>query len=52
MAPFEALYGSRCKSPLRWLEVGEAKLLGLDLVQDSINKVKLIRERMLVAQSR
>ena len=52
MAPFEALYGRRCRSPLGWFEVGEAKLLGPDLVQDSINKVKLIRERMLAAQSR
>ena len=49
MVPFEALYGGRCISPLGWFKAGEAKLLGLDLVQDSINEVKLIRERVLVA---
>ena len=52
MAPFEALYGRRRRSPFGWFKVGEAKLLGPNLVQDSINKVKLIRERMLAAQSR
>ena len=44
MAPFEALYGRRCRSPIGWFKIGEVKLLGPDLVQDSINKVHLIRE--------
>ncbi|WRX29252.1 Integrase zinc-binding domain - like 10 [Theobroma cacao] len=35
MAPFEALYGRRCRSPIGWLEVGERKLLGPELVQDA-----------------
>ena len=52
MAPFEALDGRSCKSPIGWFEEGENKLLGLDLVQDSINKVQLIKERLLMAQSR
>ncbi|XP_017984312.1 PREDICTED: uncharacterized protein LOC108663606 [Theobroma cacao] len=43
MAPFEALYGRRCRSPIRWLEVGERKLLGLELVQDAIEKIHMIR---------
>ena len=42
MEPFEALYGSRCRSRIGWFEVGEAKLLGLDLVQDSMEKVRFI----------
>ena len=33
MAPFEALYGKKCRSPVCWDEMGERKLLGLDLVQ-------------------
>ncbi|WRX15883.1 Integrase zinc-binding domain - like 10 [Theobroma cacao] len=41
MAPFEALYGQRCKSPIGWLEVGERKLLGLELVQDATKKIRL-----------
>ena len=52
MAPFEALYGRRCRSPIGWFEIGEAKLLGPDLVQDSLEKVRIIKERLLAAQSR
>ena len=52
MAPFEALYGRHCRSPISWFEIGEAKLLGLDLVQNSLEKVRIIRERLLAAQSR
>ena len=32
MAPYEALYGRKCKSPICWDDVGERKLLGLELV--------------------
>ena len=49
IAPLEAFYGRECKSLVRWFEVGEAKLLGLDLMQESIDKVKLIKERLVVA---
>lgn len=52
MAPFKALYGRRCRSQIRWFEVGEAKALGPDLVQYALYKVKVIRERLLEAQSR
>ncbi|XP_070017071.1 uncharacterized protein [Nicotiana sylvestris] len=52
MAPYEALYGRRCRSPIGWFEPGEAKLLGMDLVQDAVDKVKLIQERLRTAQSR
>lgn len=52
MASFEALYGRQCKTPIEWFEVEEAKLLGLDLVQDAQEKVNLIKERLLATQSR
>ncbi|XP_075504515.1 uncharacterized protein LOC142541955 [Primulina tabacum] len=52
MAPYEALYGSKCRSPLFWDEVGERKMLGPDLVQQMVDVVALIRERMKTAQSR
>ncbi|WRX11173.1 Reverse transcriptase [Theobroma cacao] len=42
MALFEALYGRRCRSPIGWLEVEEKKLLGLELVQDAIEKIRMI----------
>ena len=52
MAPFEALYGRKCRSPLCWSEVGERALLGPELIQESAEVVKLIRQRMQTAQSR
>jgi len=52
MAPFEALYGRRCRSPIGWFEVGETQILGPDLVQQAAEKVKLIKERLKMAQSR
>ncbi|XP_070004416.1 uncharacterized protein [Nicotiana sylvestris] len=52
MAPFEDLYGRRCSSLIGWFKPGEAKLYGTDLVQDALEKVKLIQERLHTAQSR
>ena len=52
MALFEALYGRRCRTPLMWDEVGDRQLFGPDLIKESEEKVKLIRDRMKVAQSR
>ncbi|XP_070057139.1 uncharacterized protein [Nicotiana tomentosiformis] len=44
MASFEALYCWRCRSPIGWFEIGEAELIGLDLVHQAIEKVKIIKE--------
>ncbi|RVW68203.1 Transposon Ty3-G Gag-Pol polyprotein [Vitis vinifera] len=52
MAPFEALYGRKCRSPICWNDVGERKLLGPELVQLIVEKVALIKERLKAAQSR
>ncbi|XP_070045377.1 uncharacterized protein [Nicotiana tomentosiformis] len=52
MAPYEALYERRCRSLVGWFELGEARLLGIDLVQDALDKVKLIQERLRTVQSR
>ncbi|XP_055830750.1 uncharacterized protein LOC129899750 [Solanum dulcamara] len=52
MAPYEALYGRKCRSPIGWFDVGETKLIGPDVVQQAVDKVKLIRERLLATQSR
>ncbi|XP_070007551.1 uncharacterized protein [Nicotiana sylvestris] len=52
MAPYETLYGRRCRSPIGWFETGETNLLGPDLVQEAMDKVQLIRQRLLSAQSR
>jgi hypothetical protein len=52
MAPYEALYGCKCRSPLYWDEVGERQLVGPEIIQDTKDRVALIRKRMLTAQSR
>ena len=52
MAPFEALYGRRCRTPLLWDEVGDRQLFVPDLIKDSEEKGKLIHDRLKVSQSR
>ena len=52
MAPYEALYGRKCRSPIHWDEIGEKKFLGPELVQRTTEAVKKIRKRMLTTQSR
>jgi hypothetical protein len=52
MAPYEALYGRRCRSPLYWDEVGERKLLGPEIIQDTCEKITVIKQRLAAAQSR
>ena len=52
MAPYEALYGRPCRSPLCWTEVEESSITGPDLIRDTFEKVSLIRQRLLKAQSR
>ncbi|KAL0536582.1 hypothetical protein IC582_025533 [Cucumis melo] len=52
MAPFEALYGKCCRSPVCWGEVGEQRMLGPELVQTTNAAIQKIRARMLTAQSR
>ena len=52
VAPYEALYGRPCRSPLGWTEVGESSITGPDLIRDTSEKVSLIRQRLLTAQSR
>src|SRR5687767_14320004 len=46
MAPYEALYGRRCRSPIGWYEVGEGTMIGPNLVYDAMEKVKCIRGKM------
>ena len=52
MAPYEALYGRPCRSPLCWTEMGESSITSPDLIRDTSEKVSLIRQRLLTAQSR
>jgi hypothetical protein len=52
MAPFEALYGQRCRTPLSWSETGERKIFGPDLIVEAEDKVKVIQANLKAVQSR
>ena len=51
-APFEALYGRRCRTPLNWSEAGERTIFGPDIVQEAEEQVRIIQENLKIAQSR
>ncbi|KAJ9544268.1 hypothetical protein OSB04_023975 [Centaurea solstitialis] len=51
-APYEALYGRKCRSPLNWLEVGESRLIRPDIVQETTDKIKLVQEKLKAARDR
>ncbi|GJX73447.1 hypothetical protein Tco_0312042 [Tanacetum coccineum] len=56
-APFEALYGRKCRSPVCWTEIGEAQILGPELIQETTEKIIQIskdasdRDRQRVTRS-
>ncbi|MCI08768.1 retrotransposon protein, partial [Trifolium medium] len=52
MAPFEALYGRRCRTPFCWYESGESVVLGPKIVRETTEKIRMIREKMRTSQSR
>ena len=52
MAPFEALYGKKCRSPLCWDEVGERRHLGPKIINQTVDIVMIIRDHLRAAQDR
>nr|GEZ17706.1 putative reverse transcriptase domain-containing protein [Tanacetum cinerariifolium] len=50
--PFEALSGRKCRSPIFWTKVGEAQLLGPELIQETTEKIIQIKQRMQAARDR
>ncbi|GJX98436.1 putative reverse transcriptase domain-containing protein [Tanacetum coccineum] len=48
----EALYGRKCRSPVCWTEVGEAQLLGPELIQETTEKIVQIKQRVQVSRDR
>ncbi|GKC62129.1 reverse transcriptase domain-containing protein, partial [Tanacetum coccineum] len=44
VAPFEALYGRNCRSPVCWAEVGEVQLAGPEIVQETTEKIVQIKQ--------
>ena len=51
-APFEVLYGRRCRTPLNWSETGDSHIFGPGMLKEAEEKVKTIRDRLKTAQSR
>nr|GEZ88300.1 putative reverse transcriptase domain-containing protein [Tanacetum cinerariifolium] len=51
-APFEALYGRKCRSLVYWTEVREAQILGPELIQETTEKIIQIKQRMQAAHDR
>ncbi|GJT03486.1 putative reverse transcriptase domain, ribonuclease H-like domain, aspartic peptidase domain protein [Tanacetum coccineum] len=51
-APFEALYGRKCRSPVCWAEVGDVQLTGLEIIHETTEKIVRIRQRLQAARDR
>jgi hypothetical protein len=51
MAPFEVLYGRRCRTPLNWIELGEKVIFGLDLVEEAEATVHRIQDNLKATKS-
>jgi hypothetical protein len=51
MAPFEALYGRKCRTPLNWVEPREQGYYGIDFVKEAEKQVRIIQQHMAAAQA-
>ncbi|KAD4385810.1 hypothetical protein E3N88_25979 [Mikania micrantha] len=51
-APFEALYGRKCRSPICWTEVGDNRITGLELIQETTDKIAQIQQRLQATRTR
>src|ERR1043165_305322 len=52
MAPFELLYGRRCRTPLNWSETNERQFFGPDMIKEAEEQVRIVRDQLKAAQSR
>ncbi|KAD4385578.1 hypothetical protein E3N88_25747 [Mikania micrantha] len=51
-APFEALYGRKCRSPVCWAEIGESQITGPEIIQETTDKIAQIKDRIKAARDR
>ncbi|GJS99741.1 putative reverse transcriptase domain-containing protein [Tanacetum coccineum] len=51
-APFEALYGQKCRSPVCWAKVGDVQLTGPEIIHETTEKIVQIRQRLQAARDR
>ncbi|GJY73861.1 putative reverse transcriptase domain-containing protein [Tanacetum coccineum] len=52
LAPFEALYGQKCRSPICWAEVGDVQLTGPEIIHETTEKIVQIRQRLQAVRDR
>lgn len=52
IAPFEALYGRKCQTPLCWANPEDQEILGPELITETTKTIKLIQERLKATNSR
>jgi len=52
MAPFKALYGRKCRTPLNWVEPRERRYYGIDFVKEAKEQVHIIQQHIEATQSR
>nr|GEY47752.1 putative reverse transcriptase domain-containing protein [Tanacetum cinerariifolium]GEY47772.1 putative reverse transcriptase domain-containing protein [Tanacetum cinerariifolium] len=52
VAPFEAVYGWKCRSPVFWSEVEDSQLTGPEMIRETTEKTMQIKNRLLTARSR
>ena len=51
MAPFEALYGKKCRTPLNWVELGDCGYFGPNFIKETREQVNIIQSHLKAAQS-
>ena len=51
MAPFEALHGKKCRTPLNWVEVGDRGYFGPNFIKEASEQVSIIQSHLKAAQS-
>nr|GEY50269.1 putative reverse transcriptase domain, ribonuclease H-like domain, aspartic peptidase domain protein [Tanacetum cinerariifolium] len=51
-APFKALYGRKCRSPVCWAKVGDTQLTGLEIIHGTTEKIVQIRQHLQTARDR
>ncbi|GJV74527.1 putative reverse transcriptase domain-containing protein [Tanacetum coccineum] len=51
-APFEALYGRKCRSPVCWAEVRDVQLTGPEIIHETTEKIVQIRQCLQAARDR
>ena len=52
MSPYKALYGRPCRTPLCWTQVGERSMIGPEIMEETTEKIKSVRDKMRAAQDR